>query len=73
MSASSVGFPTSFDRFTAIYQWDFEFRTCKKTHLPIPVALFVKEQRTGVEYRPLQSRATAEDENGPVRYGAFYP
>ena len=69
MSASSVAFPTSFDRFTAINQWDFEYRTCKKTHLPIPVALFITEQRTGTEYGPYNREQLLKMKRAPVDTG----
>jgi DNA polymerase family A len=69
MSASFAGFPTSFDPFTAIYQWDFEFRTCKKTHLPIPVALFVKEQRTGAEFGPYNREQLLKMKRAPFDTG----
>jgi hypothetical protein len=52
MLGSSAGFPTSWDRFLEIWQIDFEFRQ-NKNHLPVPVALFAREQRTGREIGPL--------------------
>jgi DNA polymerase-1 len=53
MSCSSVGLPSNFDRFRAIWHVDFEFRQdCN--HLPVPVAMFAKEHRTGTEISPLR-------------------
>ena len=52
MSCSSAGLPTSFDRFRAVWHVDFEFRQ-DDNHLPVPVAMFAKEHRTGVEIGPL--------------------
>ena len=52
MSCSSAGLPTSFDRFRAIWHVDFEFRQ-DDNHLPVPVAMFAKEHRTGAEIGPL--------------------
>jgi hypothetical protein len=51
MSCNSAGLPLSFNRFREIQQIDFEFRQ-DRNHLPVPAALFVKEQRTGVELGP---------------------
>src|SRR5262245_51283633 len=48
MSSNSVGLPNSFDRFGAIWHIDFEFRP-DPNHYPMPVTLFAKERRTGVE------------------------
>jgi DNA polymerase-1 len=48
MSCGYAGLPTSFDRFRQIWQHDFEYRT-DRNGLPVPVALFAKEQRTGIE------------------------
>jgi DNA polymerase-1 len=52
MSCNSAGLPNSFDRFRSIWHVDFEFRQdCN--HLPVPVAMFAKEHRTGAEIGPL--------------------
>jgi hypothetical protein len=40
--------PTSFDRFRQIWHVDFEFRF-DANHLPVPVAMFAKEHRSGTE------------------------
>jgi hypothetical protein len=48
MSNSCVGLPSSFDRFREIWHVDFEFRQ-DANHLPVPVAMFAKEHRTGAE------------------------
>src|SRR5262245_29249979 len=48
MSCSSAGLPSSFDRFSAIWHNDFEYRI-DANHLPVPVAMFAKEHRTGAE------------------------
>jgi len=40
--------PTSFGRFRAIWHCDFEFGF-DANHLPVPVAMFAKEHRTGTE------------------------
>src|SRR5262245_37879218 len=48
MSCSCAGLPSSFDRFSAIWHTDFEFRL-DANHLPLPVAMFAKEHRTGAE------------------------
>jgi hypothetical protein len=48
MSYSSAGLPSSFDRFREIQQWDFEFRQ-DANHCPVPIALLVREYRTGTE------------------------
>jgi len=48
MSCSSVGLPSSFDRFREIWEHDFEYRQ-DQNHCPVPVALFAKEHRTGAE------------------------
>ena len=48
MSCGSAGLPTSFDRFREVWEWDFEYRL-DDNHLPVPVALFAKEHRTGTE------------------------
>ena len=53
MSCSSAGLPNSFDRFRAIWHVDFEFRQ-DDNHLPVPVAMFAKEHRTGAEIGPLR-------------------
>ena len=52
MSSSSAGLPPDFDRFEEVWQIDFEFRQ-DENHLPVPVALSAKEQRTGREIGPL--------------------
>src|SRR5262249_43505447 len=48
MSCSSVGLPNSFDRFHAVWDFDFEFRQ-DANRCPVPVSLFAKEHRTGAE------------------------
>jgi hypothetical protein len=48
MSCGSAGLPISFDRFREVWDWDFECRL-DDNHLPVPVALFAKEHRTGTE------------------------
>ena len=48
MSCGSAGLPTSFDRFREVWDWDFEFRI-DDNHLPVPIALFAKEHRSGAE------------------------
>jgi hypothetical protein len=53
MSCNSVGLPSSFDRFREIWHIDFEFRQ-DDNHLPVPVAMFAKEHRTGAEIGPLK-------------------
>ena len=40
--------PSSFDRFREIWHVDFEFRP-DANHLPVPVAMFAKERRSGTE------------------------
>ena len=52
MSCNSAGLPNSFDRFRAIWHVDFEYRQ-NNNHLPVPVAMFAKEHRTGAEIGPL--------------------
>ena len=52
MSCNSAGLPNSFDRFRAVWHVDFEFRQ-NDNHLPVPVAMFAKEHRTGTEIGPL--------------------
>ena len=51
MSCNCAGLPPSFDRFREIWRHDFEYRQ-DANHLPVPVALFAKEQRTGREIGP---------------------
>jgi DNA polymerase family A len=53
MSCSSAGLPSSFDRFRAIWHVDFEYRQ-DGNHLPVPVAMFAREHRTGTEIGPLR-------------------
>jgi DNA polymerase family A len=48
MSCGCAGLPNSFDRFREAWHWDFEWRY-DSNHLPVPVALFAKEHRTGAE------------------------
>ena len=48
MSSNCAGLPSSFDRFGAIWHIDFEYRI-DANHLPVPVALFAKEHRSGAE------------------------
>jgi DNA polymerase-1 len=48
MSCSDAGLTTSFDRFREVWDWDFEFRP-DANDLPVPVAMFAKEHRTGAE------------------------
>jgi hypothetical protein len=48
MSEDCAGLPSSFDRFSAVWDCDFEFRPDSR-HLPVPVAMFAKEHRTGTE------------------------
>ena len=69
MSCNSAGLPTSFDRFRAIWHVDFEFRQ-DNNHLPVPVAMFAKEHRTGAEIGPLNARSIAEPAAGAVRHRA---
>lgn len=52
MSCNSAGLPNSFDRFRAVWHADFEFRQ-DANHLPVPVAMFAREHRTGAEIGPL--------------------
>ena len=52
MFCNSAGLPNSFDRFRAIWHVDFEYRQ-DHNHLPVPVAMFAKEHRTGAEIGPL--------------------
>jgi hypothetical protein len=52
MSCNSAGLPSSFDRFRKVWRIDYEFRQ-NKNHLPVPVAMFAKEHRTGQEVGPL--------------------
>ena len=48
MSCNSADLPSSFDRFRAVWDIDFEFRH-DENHRPVPVSLFAKEHRTGAE------------------------
>jgi hypothetical protein len=48
MSRSFAGLPSSFDRFRAVWDIDFEFRH-DENYRPVPVSLFAKEHRTGAE------------------------
>jgi DNA polymerase I len=48
MSCGYVGLPNSFDRFREVWHWDFEWRY-DSNHLPVPVAMFAQEHRTGAE------------------------
>jgi hypothetical protein len=48
MSRDCAGLPSSFDRFREIWHCDFEYRI-GANHLPVPVAMFAKEHRTGAE------------------------
>jgi hypothetical protein len=48
MSYNSAGLPNSFDRFSAIWHVDYEFRI-DNNHRPVPVSMFAKEHRTGAE------------------------
>ena len=48
MSCGSAGLPISFDRFREVWDLDFEYRL-DDNYLPVPVALFAKEHRTGTE------------------------
>jgi DNA polymerase I len=48
MSCGCADLPTSFDRFREAWHCDFEFRS-DENHLPVPVAMFAKEHRTGAE------------------------
>ena len=68
MSDSCVGLPTSFDRFRAIWHVDFEFRQ-DDNHLPVPVAMFAKEHRTGVEIGPLDRDQLLQMRQAPFDTG----
>src|SRR4249919_1057826 len=68
MSDSSVGLPTSFDRFRAIWHVDFEFRQ-DDNHLPVPVAMFAREHRTGVEIGPLDRDQLLQMRRAPFDTG----
>jgi DNA polymerase-1 len=68
MSGSSVDFPTSFDRFETIYDCDFEFRQ-DVNHLPVPVAFFAKEQRTGTEFGPFDRKELLKMRSAPFPTG----
>ena len=48
MSCGCGGLPTDFDRFRQIWSHDFEFRL-DQNGLPVPIALFAKEYRSGAE------------------------
>ena len=48
MSIGSAGLRNSFDRFREIWHVDFEFRI-DVNQAPVPVSMFAKEHRTGVE------------------------
>jgi DNA polymerase I len=48
MSCDCAGLPTSFDRFRQIWNHDFEFRS-DANGLPVPIALFAREYRSGAE------------------------
>jgi DNA polymerase I len=48
MCSASAALPNSFDRFREVWGWDFEYRL-DENHLPVPVAMFAKEHRTGTE------------------------
>jgi len=50
MSNACAGLPFSFSRFREIWHVDFEYRI-DANHLPVPVAMFAKEHRTGAEIR----------------------
>ena len=68
MSSSCAGLPPSFDRFAEVWQIDFEFRP-DENHLPIPVALFAKEQRTGREIGPLNREQLLVLDRAPFPIG----
>jgi DNA polymerase I len=58
MSCNCAGLPTSFDRFREIWHVDFEFRF-DENNLPVPVAMFAKEHRTGTEIAMRQPQLVA--------------
>jgi hypothetical protein len=68
MSCDCAGLPTSFDRFREVWHVDFEFRF-DVNHLPVPVAMFAKEHRTGAEISmrrdQLLARSRAPFDTGP--------
>src|SRR5262245_51302600 len=68
MSCSCGGLPTSFDRFREVWDVDFEFRF-DANHLPVPIAMFAKEHRTGAEISmrrdQLLARSRAPFDIGP--------
>jgi hypothetical protein len=68
MSCDCAGLPTSFDRFREVWHVDFEFRF-DVNHLPVPVARFAKEHRTGAEISmrrdQLLARSRAPFDTGP--------
>ena len=58
----------SFDRFRAIWHVDFEFRQ-DDNHLPVPVAMFAKEHRTGAEIGPLRRDQLLKLRRAPFEIG----
>jgi DNA polymerase-1 len=68
MSCGCAGLPSSFDRFREIWHVDFEFRF-DANHLPVPVAMFAKEHRTGTDVvmrrEQLLARPRAPFDTGP--------
>src|SRR5262245_48908151 len=58
MCNGCVDLPNSFDRFSAIWHVDFEFRQ-DASHLPVPVSMFAKEHRTGTEISMRRDRLLA--------------
>src|SRR4051794_39420505 len=59
MSANgSAALPTDFDRFRQIYHLDFEYQQDENLR-PVPVAMFVREHRSGDTIGPL-NRAEME-------------
>jgi DNA polymerase family A len=58
MSCSCAALPASFDRFRRILHCDFEYRL-DANHLPVLVAMFVKEHRTGAEISMRRSQLLA--------------
>jgi DNA polymerase family A len=68
MSCNSAGLPSSFDRFRSIWHVDFEFRQdCN--HLPVPVAMFAREHRSGAEIGPLTRDQLLDMRRAPFEIG----
>ena len=58
MSCGCAGLPSSFDRFREVWHVDYEFRS-DANHLPVPVAMFAKEHRSGTEITMRRDRLLA--------------